>query len=386
MAETHTNYTMKVLFCFGITFIVAGHVLMGPNSGGFSFGFNLFPPQGFHVAIFLFVAGYFYHPRHEERPLAFVKKKLLRLIVPLYALTWMYAVLTVVLHRLGFQIGADPSPYNLLLDPLLGGHAFWWNCPLWFVAPFFVAQMADFCLRLLLKVGESRRKEALLIVLYGIIGVVTTSVVIATVGREGFPEGTSNVWVLLARTGYFMPCLALGRLYRVFLEPVDSRIPNWLWFGACFALQYLTLVVCEGNTTFLVSWCAYYTGRFVPYLTTAVGIALWLRVSKLLAPALASSKSMNLVADSTFSIMAHQFLGFLLVKCVFAALASAGLIAGFDFAALHSNIWYYWFPEGMNPREASAFGTVYVVAGLLVPCGIHWCWERLKGKVRTLRG
>ena len=74
--------------------------------------------------------------------------------------------------------------------------------------------------------GESKSKEAFLIVLYAVIGLATTSLVIHFVGHGGFEEGSSSIWVLLARTGYFLPCFALGRLYEVFLERYDERCPN----------------------------------------------------------------------------------------------------------------------------------------------------------------
>lgn len=379
MAQEGTNYTMKVLFCFGITFIVAGHVIIDGGSGGLSFAFNLFPVQGFHVAVFPFVAGYFYKARYEQDPKLFFKKKFLRLIVPLYGLSWVYGAFTAAVHALGFTTGAAPTPYNLLLDPILGAHAFMWDCPLWFVAPFFLAQVIDFCLRLLLKVGESRRKEMALIVLYAVAGMASAKAVLVVLGPNGFAEDASSAWVLLARTGYFLPCFGLGRLYRVFLEPYAKRVPNALWLGSCVCLQLAISYACGGNTTFTVSHSSYYTGCVVPYLTTATGIAFWLRVSELLAPALKHSKSMNLVANSTYSIMAHQFFAFWLVKCLFAALAAAGAASGFDFGAFYNDLWYYWAPSALG-SQIRAFGVVYIAVGILVPCGIHWCWERAKSR------
>lgn len=75
-----TNYTFKALSLVAMVMIVSGHV----GWGGVDLGFNVYPPGTFHIAIFVFVSGYFYKPEHELHPLAFVKKKLLRLVVPLY--------------------------------------------------------------------------------------------------------------------------------------------------------------------------------------------------------------------------------------------------------------------------------------------------------------
>lgn len=373
--DPRVNAPMKVLCAFAITFIVAGHVGVAGQQGGISLAYNLFPPQGFHVGVFLFVAGYFYKCRHEAAPGRYVRSRFVRLIVPLYVINALWGAWAHIAHQIGFSFGQEPTAYNLLLDPLFGGHAFMWDCPLWFLAPMFFAEMVDFGLRLLLKVGESRRKELVLVALYCAAGLATT----ALCGPAGFPEGSSSPLVLLARVGYFLPCLALGRIYRVFLEKHDTA-PNWLYFGVVCAVQLAVMLACDGAGTYIVSWCQFYSGVVAPYITTAAGIAFWLRISRLLAPALAQSPSLRAVADGTFSIMANQFAGIFLVKSFFLLLFYLGMVQGFDVSAFFSDVFYVWVPPAFaaHPGAASAFALVYVAAGIVVPLGMHRAWRMLR--------
>ncbi len=376
--DPRVNAPMKVLCAFAITFIVAGHAGVAGQQGGINLAYNLFPPQSFHVGVFLFVAGYFYKAKQEARPWHYVKGRLLRLIVPLYVLNTLWGVWTQVAHGIGFTFGKELSAYNLLVDPLLGGHAFMWDCPLWFVAPLFFTEMIDFALRKLFKVGDDRRNEIVLIVVYFVVGFATT----ALCGPAGFAEESSGLLVLLGRIGYFLPCYAFGRLYRLFLEKHDTA-PNWAYFGVVCAVQLVVMLVSAGTYTYIVSWCQFYSGVVAPYITTAAGIAFWLRISRLLAPALAQSPSLRAVADGTYSIMANQFAGFFLMKSFFLLLFYLGLAQGFDTTAFFSDIFYYWTPPvlGDHAGAASAFALVYVVAGILVPLGMHKVWRIVRDDV-----
>lgn len=369
------DITMKTLYAFAITFIVAGHVICG-GTGGISFGFNVFPPASFHVACFVFVAGYFYKTRYEEHPLDFLKKRLLRLILPLYLLNAAYGLWAQVAHATGFTFGGDFTLYNLLVDPIFGGHAFMWDLSLWFVAPLFLTELVDIALRLLLRVKDSRPREIVLIVLYAALGIVTT----VLCGRDGFPEMSSGPLVLLARTGFFLPCYAMGRIYRLFLVKHDT-VPNWLYFGVVIGLQILVFLVCDGKVGYLVSWCQFYTGPFIPFVTTALGIAFWLRISRIVSPGLIGSKTAASVADNTFSIMAHQFVGIFLVKGLFALAFMCGVCPDFDFGRFLTDFWYYYWPSNLAASGPAVFCTLYVLAGIAVPIGMHQIWNLLKKRV-----
>ena len=389
MLAQNKNYAMNILMCFGMTFIVCGHVACGTGisggsaavaaGAGINFAFNIFPPASFHVPLFIFVSGYFYKCAHEQKPKEYIKKRLFRLLVPLYLLTFIYAALTAALHKSGFQIGENITLYNIFLDPLFGGHAFRLNMCLWFVAPLFFVQIIDFYIRIIFKVGNSKIKNIIITAIYFVVAFATVCIILKTHGTSGFVEFSSSPEILATRVAFFLPWYALGQLYKTVLEKYDTT-QNLLYFAIVIGLQIALLCITKGNVGYVISWCWFYSGRFVPFAATLLGIAFWLRVSKLLAPALANSKTMNYFASNTFSVMAHQFIAFMLVKAIFAALALTGLIHDFDFSAFTSDIWYYYVPSCLlqSASATSAFCTIYVVAGIAVPLGIHMLWDKIK--------
>ncbi|MDE6185294.1 MAG: hypothetical protein K2G39_07720, partial [Lachnospiraceae bacterium] len=61
MTAYKENKTFRILSAIGIILVVAGH--LGYNL--FEIG-DLFPYYSFHVAVFLFISGYFYKPAREQ--------------------------------------------------------------------------------------------------------------------------------------------------------------------------------------------------------------------------------------------------------------------------------------------------------------------------------
>ena len=76
--EKKINYQFKILYFFGILFIVACHC----SYGGISLGYEWFYPGAFHLALFAFGSGYFYKTSSEDHILAYIWKKFKHLMVP----------------------------------------------------------------------------------------------------------------------------------------------------------------------------------------------------------------------------------------------------------------------------------------------------------------
>ena len=56
------NYQFKLLYAFGMIFIVAGHC----GNGGISLFYDWMPPYAFHIGLFVFASGYFYKESNEQ--------------------------------------------------------------------------------------------------------------------------------------------------------------------------------------------------------------------------------------------------------------------------------------------------------------------------------
>lgn len=56
------NLQFKLLSAIGIIIIVSGHCY----HGGMELAYNWFPPYSYHLALFVFISGYFYKTDYEE--------------------------------------------------------------------------------------------------------------------------------------------------------------------------------------------------------------------------------------------------------------------------------------------------------------------------------
>ena len=143
--------TFCILSAVAIIMVVAGHLGYSIMTLG-----ELFPYYSFHVPLFLFISGYFYKETEEEHPLAYVKKKARRLLLPYFIWNLFYGVAAWLLRRYGFYMGEGISLETLFLAPFMHGYQFIYNYAAWFVPVLFVIEMMNLLMRI--AVGRSLRR------------------------------------------------------------------------------------------------------------------------------------------------------------------------------------------------------------------------------------
>lgn len=355
----------KILYAFGMIFIVAGHC----KNGGLSLGYEWFPPYAFHLGLFTFASGYFYKKKSEERVGAYVLKKMKHLILPLYLWNLFYGLLVALLAQFGFTIGGDLSLENLLIMPVANGHQYWYNLGGWFVIPLFMVQLQNILVRRVLSKFVPELSEWLYFLFAMCEGI--TGVYLASKGYN------TDGWLVLVRMLYFVPFYEAGILYKRKLEQKDRSSSFW-YFAVIFVIQLAIILIYEKAPHYTPSWCDDFTeGPVLPFVVGFLGIAFWLRVAKLLEPAIGKSRYIHLIADNTYSIMINQFLGFMLVKAVLALIYQVTpWCRGFDMTAFKSSIWYFYLPRSMNQ-----FRIVYVAAGIVVPVVMQTAVNKCKQKI-----
>lgn len=131
------RYDIATAQAMAIVLIVQYHMLGASFQGSMRL---LMPLSCARVPFFVFVAGYFNAAKSMAEPVGFAKDRARKLMLPLYGKTLLYAAIVTVLHGLGIPRGAV-SLYSVLLDPLLGGHALFYNLPMWFIAPLFFVEV-----------------------------------------------------------------------------------------------------------------------------------------------------------------------------------------------------------------------------------------------------
>ena len=345
-----TDYRFKILYAVGIIVLVCDHA----QGGGISLANDWFPYGGVHLALFVFCSGYFYKRSSEENVKKYIFKKIKTLLLPLYIYTVLYGVLVQLLKLKGFEIGGKFTVHNLFIAPITNGHQFIYNMGGWFIVPLFMIEICNILCRKLLKTFNSNISEAVFFVI-GIAG--------GLVGNQLACAGyISGWWLVLVRMIYFLPFYNLGTFYKSHLEKLDKRIPSFWLFTAVFFIKLLIAWIYGKMPSYTPSWCHNFTeGPVMPILTEYVGIIFWMRIATILEPVMGRSKWINLIADNTYSIMMNQFLGFMIVKTVYAVFNKLHLaFADFDWVSYKTDIWWYYKPKGLGYTLI-----IYVVAGIV---------------------
>ena len=358
---------MRALYLLGIFFIVDGHTTLGR----FLELNGLFKYYSFHLLLFAFGSGYFLRDGAQAQPLREIARRAKRLLVPLYLWNLVYGAGAALLRRFGgFQLGAPLSAYTLLLAPIVDGEHFVYNLGSWFVFPLFLCQALYLLVRRAARLW--RDEEAITFLVCLVPGAVCVQLLCG--GMSGFLP------LFLLRTLILLPGYAGGVLYRRVLEKRDT-LPAAPYLLAICALRALLCLRYE-NLAYLLSDCSYFVcDALGVYAGGALAIAFWLRVARLIAPAVQRSRLALAVSRHTYDIMMHHYMGFFAVNCIF-LLANMLRIGAADFSVLSFRTQenYMYAPGGH--AEISFF---YVLAGLLLPLCVSWTVGKMAAALKHFR-
>lgn len=363
--------TMKLFVAIAMILVVVGHI----SSEGFRGPFDLFPPYSFHVAAFVFVSGYFYREASENQVGSYIKKKAMRLMVPLYAIMLVYGIVSTLMHWGVYSFLPVISAKTLLFGPLLSGHDFLINLPMWFIAPLFFAEVFNVLFRRatrplwrLLHCSPTTT-EFFIFACYLFLGAIA----IIQGGGTGLPAGLP---LLACRTLFFIACFGMGSFYRRVLEQHD-KLKSVTFFAIVVAVQLVAATLAHGAITYTPSWCRFPNGVLLTYVVTITGIAFLLRVSRILGARLGNTRSVRMIADNTFSIMCHHYFALYVVSAAFALVAWATpLFSSFDFQAFGKGL-YLFYPGGVT-----CWAALYFIVAIVFSLLVHYTWLHLKAALR----
>ena len=358
------DFRFKLLLAVAIVMVVANHCY----HGGTSLLYEWFPAYSFHVPLLIFISGYFYKPEYESSPFKYILKRAKRLLLPAYLWNIAYGGIALLLSTLGYTMGTPVTAFKLFVSPFIDGEALRYNLGSWFVYPLFLVSVVNMLTRKLLK-RFSFDCEYFLTIIYLGIGMLGIKLAI-----DGHNQG---VMLLVTRSMFFLPCLQFGRLYRAKLEKAD-KMNSALYFSILLIASLMLHTFCNKLEYAPSKMTGFENGVVIPYLSAIIGIAFWLRVCALAAPAIKNRKPILLVANNTYSIMIHQFMGFMVVKWLFLWLDTVtGIFPDFDIEKLHSSIFYYYLPKGITQ-----YALLYVAAGIFVPIAIQKGVDAIKKPIK----
>ena len=113
---------------------------------------------------------------------------------------------------------------------------------------------------------------------------------------------------MIVRFASLLPFYEFGIVYRTKLEQHDHLRSTW-YFLIILIIQAAIIFIFHRPPSFIYANpdIAKY-GYFMPFISGAIGIALWLRIAKILEPIIGKSKVINLIADNSFSFQIFQLI------------------------------------------------------------------------------
>ena len=394
-ASSGTNMQFALLSALGIFFVVDGHL----NNSYLDIG-GLIPYYSFHMQLFVFISGYFCREGDEDF-VSYGVRKFKRLMLPYFAWNLVYGILAAFLRGYGFSFGDPVSLETLFAEPFRTGYQFILNHPAWFVPALFLVELADRAVTKLARAGMAKlagreaagdrtaahgmektlgsrenagtrtaaRAKFLFYLLLGLGGIWLSK----HMGTDGF-------WLTLVRLLFLLPFYGAGILYRRELEEKD-KLKSPVYFGIIL-LAAMALVLRGRPVIYAVSHCRDFPGYLSQYLSAFLGIAFWLRVSRILTPAIRDNAFIRYMGRNTYPIMMHHMMVLFGIRTVFAIFAKyAGIFAGFDFGAYKTDFYYCYFPRGMVQLRV-----FYLLAALLLPLGLKWVMDRLRRDAKRMLG
>lgn len=352
------NIKFLILQSIGIILVVLGH---GKN-GGLTLFTDWFTPYSFHIPLFIFISGYFYKNENSLNYKEFLIKKVKRLLIPYFIWNIVYGVIITMLKYYNIvDFGETISINSLFIEPLKNGHQFRLNLASWFVITLFIIEIVYTLFRKL-NVLKNEYVIMILLIIIGCLGVIMSN------------EGYNNDWYLpLVRVMFLIPFFHIGYIYKSKIEKKDT-LNNFTYFTIIFLIQYLLIITYSNNLQFVVAWCDGFNKNniLLPYITSLTGIMFWLRISKILVPALEKSKIIYYIGTNTWSIMMHHLFIFFILNSILSLIAPILNFPAFDYKAFRQDIFYSYIPN------INQFSLSYVIIGIAIPIIMKLCWKRIK--------
>ena len=378
-SNKNLNYQMCILSVIAICMVVLGHIKNDLTSVGTFFG--LFPYYSVHLPIFMFISGYFFKDEHAGESYGkylgkYILHKIKTILIPYYVINGIFLLLNFALADRGFTYVRMFSFKEWLLQPWTKFYTITFSSPTWYLVGFFIASIYYVLVRKLVRliIRNDLAMEIILTVLTLVMGMA--GVYVCNTLR--LPEAAQ----VYLRSVVMLFFIQLGRLYKSYLENLDT-CSSIIYFAVVFALQILLIRVLDNNP--LNPQLYEMTGfdRFGCNMLVAgiMGVALWLRISKLLAQIPIRSKLVIFIGSNTKYIMAFHIVGFFLLNCNFAHMHARGIgpdfIANFNPERFHTYLYYFCVD---NVRLVF----IYFIAGMAVSLALAWIITLVKKWFRKI--
>lgn len=356
---------IRILQCLGILFVVMGHVSCHLLTVA-----SLFPYYSFHMPLFIFISGYLFSERKESLP-SFLKRKAVRNLIPLYAWSAVYAILTDLEMRRGNlsygMVLRTKTLISFLTGPWTKGSGVAFGSTYWFIPSLLIIQTVYFLLHKI----RFRHRDLILLAVSLLIG----ECCVLTSFRIGDFSKFTGLEALLIKNGFLFPFFHIGYLAKKHISGRVSGKTALILLPFCVGIQLVLLAAFGKHLTFVIAHCKF-RSRIAPYLASVNGIAFWYLVSCLIREKAGRMRIVQSIGSNTLAIMMHhQMFDFYITLGLLYIYRWTGMFSGIDPELLRTKKWYVYRPEGVP-----LFSLVYVILPIAGAIAIAWVQKRIKMK------
>ncbi len=291
-----SNKAFMILSALGILFVVDVHL-----GQPLSILFNVFPYDSFFMPMFAFISGYFFKEtncRSWRQVVAYGIGKLRKLLLPYLGWVVFYNILSHILFRAGLWQIPGLTIRDMVYCIVTSGVTSAFNSPAWF-APLLFGVCIVYCvIRWLFQKFWNEHIATMLF-----IGTGTLAIALAGT------DFNVPLHYMLLKIPFFLQFFHIGLYFRKYLEKGFDRC-NAVLICLSAVIINISLISHYGSTIefpICSSMSGFHSGNLMlPLLTSATGIAFWLKISKLLVPLLGHNRLVNYISDNTFFIMTHH--------------------------------------------------------------------------------
>ena len=353
------NKQFLILQAIAIILVVVGHMYSASSAQ------NALQIYSYHMALFVFISGYFFKIESVSNIPLFIWGKMKRLVIPYFAWNLVYAIILFVLIKRGVVGDFHGVKYDdiftvrrFFIQPWIDGYQYILNLAAWFVLILFITQVLYVVIRFFYEKLKVNNEWLLQIVLL-LIGFIA----LFCVNNNVF-EGFNEIYRPFVKTLFFLPFYHFGYYYKSKLEKKDTLHNAW-YFLILLVIWYF-IIVDIPELDYSVVNLGFRGNSFIPFLTSFVGILFWLRVAKNIQKYIGDNKFLEFLGANTWSIMLHHFFVFFLINYLLSKLN----LNSFDYNVFRTDVWYSYHPLLPAP--------VYWILAILIPLLWQYFFDYIK--------
>lgn len=358
-----TNKKMMILSCIGIILVVLGH-----TGNQMKLASDIFPYYSFHMALFIFISGYFYNTKNEDAlwgRKGYIAKKIKKLLVPYFIWNLIYGIIVNTFRNANIVSYGENINFNsLFIKPWINGHQFTLNIASWFLLALFLVNIVYILIRKVLTKTKIWN-DYVATVGFFIMAVFSIYLSKKNIGQNYIP---------LLRTCFFMFFYQLGYIYKTKIEG-KVKINTVVYFLLLIIIQ-LVLLKIDGQLSYEVVFMKFKSKFMItPIIVSITGILFWTKISEILEPALGNSKIVNYISNNTFDIMLHHLFWIFIINVSIWKISSFCSLSGFNIDRFKSTI-YYAYTAGISQSQI-----IYTIIAIFMPLIVRYSYEKIKNKL-----